>query len=125
MITGIPEGSIVLTPQAARIAYALLGIGEKRTQMSSSTQGWQVLNAITQCAFHSPAAIGKEQRQDPASEEREWWTVTQIHLATRKTRAERTIRLDCQTGALPAQKNPTWLIRADDAKTYIAAHRRT
>lgn len=84
---------------------------------------YQLLHDITMCAFSTrDAARGNQPRQDPASEEREYWTTQQVARATRQ--AERTIRLACQTKALPAQKSAgAWRIRATDATTYIEAHR--
>ncbi|GLJ79755.1 hypothetical protein [Microbacterium imperiale] len=123
MTQRIEEGSIILSPADMRIIYGPLRIRENRARAGSTTRLGQILTEMSICAFHSPADRGKESRRDTASEERDYWTVRQVSRATR--RAERTVRLDCQEGRLPAIKNPTWLIRDDDARSYIAGNRST
>lgn len=123
VITGIPEGSIVLTPHAARIIYQMLPVKETRTRLSSRTQGWQVLNAITQCAFHLPADSGINPRQLTETDEREHWTVSQVARAAKVS--ERTVRNDCESGQLDAKKiGRPWVIHRDAATTYIASKRK-
>ncbi len=121
MTIRIEEGSIVLTPADLRVIYGPLRIREHRTRAGSSSRLGQILTEMSICAFHEPADRGNETRQSVASEEREYWTVKQLAAVAR--RAERTVRLDCQEGRLPATKAPTWLIRAEDARNYIAGNR--
>ncbi|WP_137750029.1 hypothetical protein [Microbacterium sp. SGAir0570] len=121
MTQRIAEGSIILTPADVRIIYAPLRIREHRARAGSTTRLGQILTEMSICAFHQPAGSGNEPRQTTASEERSYWTVRQVARAA--NRAERTVRLDCQDGRLPATKAPNWLIRAEDAKSYIAGNR--
>lgn len=124
MITRIPEGSVILTPQEAKILCLVLPVTRRRSELRVGNKlAYDVLTAISLAAFTDPAEHGTEPRQEPASEEREWWTVRQLHQRMKRYRSERAIRNDCANGNLPAQKNPSWLIKNEDAQTYIAAHR--
>ncbi len=125
MTARIEAGSIILSPADAAILYQVLDVKRARDRNRvGQKRVYDLLTELSICAFSEVAASGNEPRQDAAREEREWWTVHQIYEATRGQRSERTIRLDCQTGALPARKTPTWLVSNKDATTYIAAHRR-
>lgn len=76
-----------------------------------------------QRAIFESADNGNEPRQEPASEEREYWTVPQLHRASR--RGETTIRKDIRDNHLPATRaNNTWLIKDADARTYLASRRK-
>lgn len=124
MITRIPEGSVILTPQEAKILCLVLPVTRRRSELRVGNKvAYDVLTAISLAAFADPAERGTEPRQEPASEEREWWTVRQLHQRMKRYRSERAIRNDCANGNLPAQKNPSWLVKNEDAQTYIAAHR--
>ena len=68
---------------------------------------------------------GTQTRQAAALEDRETWTTEQIAKAAGV--ANRTVRLDCQTGTLPAtQHRPKgpWSITAPEALTYISWRRK-
>lgn len=120
----IEPGSIVLTPTDARMLYQAARIAELRSRNRiGDTPLYRLLTDISLCAFAVPgAAPGILPRQDAASEERETWTVKEVARAT--GRSERAVRLDCHHNDLPATKQGnTWIITADDAKTYIASRR--
>jgi len=117
----VDSGAIVLTTEELRMLYQVAGLGRLRDKYRiGNTRAYELLTAISVAVF-SDADHGTPPRHPTASEEREYWTVRHVAQATR--RAERTVRKDCETGALPAMKNPSWLIHNDDAATYIAAHR--
>lgn len=70
------------------------------------------------------AADGTPQRQEAASEEREYWTVQQLARASR--RADRTVRKDIEDGELQATKTGrSWVIRNADARSYITSRERS
>ena len=121
----IPEGSILLTPNDARVLYQVANLKAVRSKFrAGDTFAYALLTEITVCAFTSDAGVGNEPRHESASEEREWWTTAQVARAAR--RAGRTVRLDIEREILPAQKTGSrWLIRADDVERYIKAHRRS
>ena len=124
MSRALPPGAILLTPADARVLYQIARIGELRSRHRvGDTAAYQLLTDISVCAF-SDAAPGNPARQDPASEEREWWTVQQV--ARQAGLSTRTVRLDCQRQALPSTKQgSTWTITNTAARTYIAARQRT
>lgn len=65
------------------------------------------------------AATGTPLRQDPAPAPR-WYSTTRA--ADRLHLAPRTVRLACQSGALPAEQiDGRWRIAAEDVEQYAAA----
>lgn len=125
----VPAGSIILTPVDARILYQAAQLGELRSRYRiGDTRTYELLTEISQAAFAVDAAAaiaadGILPRQSAAKEERGLWTVQEIARAAHL--AERTVRLDCKTGELPATKQGnTWAITADEAQTYIERRRR-
>jgi len=124
MSARIPAG-IFLTQEDARILYREARLDELRKKhRAGDSVIYRLLHDITVTAFTAPdAAPGNETRQDAASEEREYWTTQQLAKATRQ--AERTIRLHIQDNIIPATRpGKSWLIRNDDANTYIASRRK-
>ena len=123
-VRAIPAGSVILTPAEARMLYQAARIGElRRRHRVGSSALYDLLTDISVAAFTEDAARGNEPRQSAASEERGTWTVR--HLASYTGRAPRTIRLDIETGALPATKNGNlWTIGLEDAKAYISIRRK-
>lgn len=84
---------------------------------------YRIVHDMQKAILSEVAASGSEPRQAAASEEREYWTVPQLHRASR--RGETTIRKDIRENRLPAtQVNGTWLIANGDARTYIASRRK-
>jgi hypothetical protein len=116
----VPAGSLVLSPEEARVLYQAAGIGKLRERHRiGNSPLYALLTELSVCAFSADAAAGTLTRQDAASEEREIWSVRQ--LARASGRAERTIRHDIELGSLPAVKNGnSWTITRDEATTYLA-----
>lgn len=114
----IPAGSIILTPADARVLYQVARLDELRARYRvGSPAAAELLTAITRCAFTN-ADAGNLPRHPTASEDRDRWTVRRLAATT--GRAPRTIRLDCETGTLPATKTAgAWTITAPDARTYL------
>jgi hypothetical protein len=117
------ELSITLTSREAHMLYQVAKLGELRTRFRGRDEPtYALLHAITSVAFQS-ADDGKQQRQETALEERSEWTVSQIARAAGL--AERTVRLDCQRGELPATKqHRSWTITSPEAHTYIGRRRK-
>ncbi|MFC7925480.1 hypothetical protein [Microbacterium laevaniformans] len=126
MTVQIPSGAILLTRSEAQVLYQGAQLGELRNRerrTGRDTPLYQVLHAISVCVFTDDAAPGIEPRHETASEEREWWTVQQLARATGLS--ARKVRLDAQTGRIPAKKQAgNWLIDCQDATTYISTTRR-
>jgi hypothetical protein len=112
-------GSLFLTATEVQMLYRAARIGELRNHYRIGDPAiYRLLQDISRAAF-SDADDGNLTRQTTASEERSHWTVQQI--AKKTGRAARTIRLDIETGLLPATKpGTTWIITNADAHTYIA-----
>lgn len=125
MSSRVEPGSIILTPQDARMLYQAARIGELRKRHRvGNTALYQLLTDISVCAFTGPPTEpGNHPRQNTASEERETWTVNQLARATGLS--QRAIRLDCQHNVLPATRHGhAWSVAADDATVYIKNRRR-
>ncbi len=123
MTQRIEPGSLVLTPQDARMLYQAARLGELRTRNRvGNTALYALLTELTICAF--TAEPGIEPRHHAESEEREWWSVKQLARATGQS--ERTIRLHIEKGDLPATKTgSTWAVTSSTARTYIQGKRKT
>lgn len=124
MIRAIEPGSIILSPTDARILYQAANLKALRTKSRiGDTALHRLLTAITVCAFtESVAVVGILPRQSVASEERGYWTTQE--LADAAGLSDRTIRLACSTGTIPATRpGNAWIIPADAATTYLAARR--
>ncbi|QOD93482.1 helix-turn-helix domain-containing protein [Chryseoglobus sp. 28M-23] len=120
----LPAGGLVLSQSDARVLYQVASIGKLRTHYRmGDTSVYALLTEITRCAYTAADADGgNPPRQSAASEERDLWTVRQ--LATATGRSPRTVRLDCERGALPATKSgPQWVIQREEAETYVTAYR--
>jgi hypothetical protein len=124
MTRTIPAGSMILTPEDARILYQVARIADLRQRHRiGDTRTYQLLADISVAAFHQPADIGILGRQEPAFDESRPWTVHRVAIAAGLS--DRKVRLDCQQGGLPARKEgTTWLIEHAEAETYIARGRR-
>jgi hypothetical protein len=120
----IPPGSIVLTPADARLLYQAAKLGELRTRYRiGDTKTYELLTDISRAAFEVDAEVGNLPRQSAANDERGTWTVQQIAAAAGLS--ERTVRLDCANGELPAIKQgTTWTVTTAEAQTYIDRRRR-
>lgn len=124
---GIPQGSIVLTPQMADLLLRLLPVTEKRRTLSKDTFGWKLLYEITECAYTPPIAAngdnGNDQRQLAASAEELNQTVVQV--SQRANVSPRTVRHHIEKGILTASREGrNWQIPKDEADKYVAQHRR-
>lgn len=119
MTTKVAANSLILTTTEARMLYHAAKLGDLRTRhRAGDTALYRLLTDITVCAFTDHAAPGTEPRHETASEEREWWTVQRLARATGLS--TRKVRLDAQTGRVPATKQAgSWLIASQDAGTYI------
>lgn len=120
----ITAGSVVLSPADARMLYQAARLGELRSRYRvGDSRMYDLLTELSLAAFLVPAAQGSEPRQDAASEERRQWTTRR--LARASGRSERSVRLDCQTGVVPASKvGSSWLVDESAAHTYIDTRRK-
>jgi hypothetical protein len=117
------ELSITLTTTEARMLYQAAKLGELRTRFRGRDEAiYTLLHDLSVVALHT-AGPGKEQRQETASEEDQEWTVNQVARAAGL--ADRTVRLDCERGELPAEKKyRRWTITSAEAHTYIRRRRK-
>lgn len=113
--------AIILSRDDARTLWQCANLREVRIRYRSGDKAvHDLLTEIGNLAF-SDAADGREPRQETASRQAGYMTVPEVARATRQ--ATRTVRLACQNGDLPAEKaGGAWLIRAENARTYITAH---
>jgi hypothetical protein len=118
------ERGVFLTAVECRRLYQAANIGELRKRYRiGDTETYRLLTEISRAAFEVDADGGNLTRQSPANDERETWTVHQI--ASAAGLAERTVRLDCANGELPATKQGnTWTVTTAEAQTYISRRRR-
>lgn len=120
----IPSGSIILTPDDARVLFQVAQISKLRTaHRVGDTRAHAILTDITVAAFSTKSAEGGNvPRQSVASEEAGLYTVRDVAKAT--GRAERTVRKDALAGVLPGQRTTHgWVFRAEDCETYAKARR--
>lgn len=122
MASRIPAGALILTSEDCRVLCQVAGIVQLRAKHRvGDSAAFRLLTDIAVTAY-PVADTGGLPRQEPVNEEPEMWTVGR--LARASGRSERTIRLDCQNGALPARKQGnSWFISNTDARTYIAGRR--
>ncbi len=120
----ISAGSIILSPADARMLYQAAKLGELRSRYRvGDTRIYELLTEISQAAFTVDADVGILPRQSAAKDHAEYWTVQQIAKAAGLK--DRTVRLDCQNGELPATKQgTTWIVTTAEAEIYIERRRR-
>ncbi|MEV7692491.1 hypothetical protein AB0N73_04070 [Microbacterium sp. NPDC089189] len=115
------EPVLVITAGEARMLWQAARLDALRVKhRSGNTALYDVLVKFYRVGLLEIAERGTQTRQSAASEERERWTTQQVARAAGI--AERTVRLDCKEGTLPATQHRSggpWAIDADAATTYI------
>lgn len=108
----------------AKMLMQILPVAERRASLPKDTPGADVLYRITLCAFSDMAADGNMARQSAANPDNGNWTVVQV--ARHAGLSARTVRHHIAVKLLPADKiGNSWAVTAENAATYVAAHRRT
>lgn len=121
----LPDGGNFYPAEVCALAMKILPIDQERAKYSKGDIEYEFLWSITEAAmyFHMNSGnSGGNQRQIAASPRELTQTVSQV--ARRSGLPERTVRQHIQRGILHARKvGRPWLINADDADAYVAAHR--
>lgn len=114
------EPVVILTATDAHMLWQAAKLNDLRIKHRGDQRLYDLLVSIYKVGLLEIAERGSTPRQTSASEEHETWTTQ--HIAKAAGIAERTVRLDCQNGTLPATRtrpNGPWSITATDAATYL------